>query len=230
MIKIRLQITKGEAIRYISHLDYARTVERALRRAKLPVAYSEGFNPHMKLAFASALAVGVTSDAEYMDIELMENLPPERLAAALAGQLPAGIVIRKVQRVAPQSPALMKIVNWADYTVAVPLADGSYERTAAAVEAFRDAPQVIYTKETPKGKREIDLKRFLAAPVEITGWDGIQLRLTFAVHITPAGSVKPREVLDVLVRHYGLPIAADAAVIHRTGLFVNDGRSLRPPI
>ena len=68
MAKLRLEITKGEEIRYISHLDYASAIERAIIRAKLPAAYSEGFNPHMKLSFASALAVGVTSQAEYMEI------------------------------------------------------------------------------------------------------------------------------------------------------------------
>ena len=74
MFKYRAEITKGEEIRYISHLDYAGIIERAICRAHLPAAYSEGFNPHMKLAFASALAVGVTSDAEYMDFELTKPL------------------------------------------------------------------------------------------------------------------------------------------------------------
>ena len=74
MYKYRAEITKGEEVRYISHLDYAGLIERAIRRAKLPAAYSEGFNPHMKIAFASALAVGVTSDAEYMDFELTQQL------------------------------------------------------------------------------------------------------------------------------------------------------------
>ena len=67
-----LHFTKGEAIRYISHLDYADMIQRAICRAKLPAAYSEGFNPHLKIAFASALAVRVTSEAEYMDFDLTE--------------------------------------------------------------------------------------------------------------------------------------------------------------
>ena len=62
MYKYRAEITKGEEVRYISHLDYAGVIQRAICRAHLPAAYSEGFNPHMKMAFASALAMGVTSD------------------------------------------------------------------------------------------------------------------------------------------------------------------------
>lgn len=70
MIKYRLKITKGEPIRYISHLDFAALMQRAICRSHLPAAYSEGFNPHMKIAFASALSVGITSTCEYMDLEL----------------------------------------------------------------------------------------------------------------------------------------------------------------
>ena len=69
----RARVTKDEPLRYISHLDYASLMQRAVRRAKIPAAYSEGFNPHMKLSFASALSVGVTSDAEYMDLELRDS-------------------------------------------------------------------------------------------------------------------------------------------------------------
>ena len=82
--KFRLQVTKGEEIRHISHLDYSKAVERALRRAKLPVAYSEGFNPHMKMAFASALSVGVASEAEYFDVEMAADLDAAAVAAARA--------------------------------------------------------------------------------------------------------------------------------------------------
>ena len=74
MHKVRMEITKEEEVCFISHLDYARAMERAIRRAKLPAAYSEGFNPHMKLAFASALSVGVTSDAEYADIAMLQKV------------------------------------------------------------------------------------------------------------------------------------------------------------
>ena len=70
-------ITKGEELRYVSHLDYANLFVRACKRAGLPMAYSEGFNPHMKVAFASALSLGAASDAEYVDFEMTEELPPQ---------------------------------------------------------------------------------------------------------------------------------------------------------
>jgi radical SAM-linked protein len=230
MAKIRLQITKGEAVRYISHLDYARTLERAIRRAKLPAAYSEGFNPHMKMAFASALALGVTSDAEYMDLELTGEVPVEEFTLALRRQLPQGIELRKVCPSPQQTPALMKVVNLATYTVTAMLTNGDYERTEEAVAQFNAAAAVLYIKESPKGKREIDVKKYMANEVEITSWDGIRVQLAFAIHITPTGSVKPGEVLDVLSKEYGLPVKPDAALIHRNGLFINERQVRLTPI
>ena len=73
-MKLRMQITKEKEIRFISHLEYVRTIERAIRRAKLPAAYSEGFNPHLKFSLASALGVGVVSMAEFVEIELAEPM------------------------------------------------------------------------------------------------------------------------------------------------------------
>jgi radical SAM-linked protein len=70
-MRLVIKYTKEERVKYISHLDFLRLVQRAIRRADIPVAYSQGFNPHPRLSFASALAVGVTSEGEYLDIYLI---------------------------------------------------------------------------------------------------------------------------------------------------------------
>ncbi|MFQ9523884.1 MAG: TIGR03936 family radical SAM-associated protein [Phascolarctobacterium faecium] len=91
-MKLRMQITKEKEIRFISHLEYVRTIERAIRRAKLPAAYSEGFNPHLKFSLASALGVGVVSMAEFVEIELAEPMEVHE-AAEDDNALPRGIQI-----------------------------------------------------------------------------------------------------------------------------------------
>ena len=68
-----LALNKGEKLRFLSHLDYAQAVERMIRRAEIKMAYSEGFNPHMKISFSSALALGVTAAAEYIDMDVLEE-------------------------------------------------------------------------------------------------------------------------------------------------------------
>lgn len=227
-VRYRLAITKGEAVRYVSHLDYARTVERAVRRSKLPAAYSEGFNPHMKLAFASALSVGVASESEYLDIELSTAVDAAAVGEALAGQLPPGIAVGRVRQISAGHAALMAVVNLAAYRVAVPLPAAAAAAALAAVQGFNAAAAVPYVRESPKGRREIDMKNFVAAIAATGGPDGLEL--VFEVRITPAGSVKPTEVIDVLAKNFGLPADPDAALATRTGLFVADGAGRVSPL
>ncbi len=228
-IRYRLEITKENEIRYISHLDYARAMERTLRRANLPVAYSEGFNPHMKMAFASALAVGVTSDAEYVDIELSRTVETGEFRRLLSVQLPAGIALKRVQPISSKQAALMAVVNLAVYEVAVPLLPAAEKvDIAECINAFNRNPQVIYVKETPKGKRTIDIKQFLAEDVQATADDGT-LYIFLTIRITPAGSVKPNEVIEVLTTIFGLPADRDGILIHRRGLYIaGSGSKLTP--
>lgn len=228
MTKLRLEITKGEAIRYTSHLDYSRSMERALRRAKLPVAYSEGFNPHMKMAFASALSVGVTSDTEYLDIELAAEITAGTFSAALASQLPEGMALKRVRAITPQHAALMAVVNLASYRITLP-ASGDAETVHDSVARFNAAAGVRYIKENPKGRREIDVKQYLPEPVGLIVTEA-ELQLSMTISITPTGSIKPSEVLSVLIRDFGLPVNGAAAVIHRTGLFVADKAGRRSPL
>lgn len=233
MSKLRLELTKGEAVRYIAHLDFARALERALRRAKLPVAYSEGFNPHMKMAFASALPVGVTSDAEYLDIELEEAMAAADFAGAFAAQLPEGIGLKRIKELTGKHPALMALVNLAAYTLEVPLTGGEEAAEVAAasmasIRCFNEAVKVLYVKESPKGRREIDVKFYVP---EVRGFARPSggLTLDMRIRITPSGSVKPSEVLNVLIDQFGLPGDREAALINRNGLYVSDGgRDLSP--
>jgi len=228
MAKLRLEITKGEEIRYISHLDYASAIERAIIRAKLKAAYSEGFNPHMKLSFASALAVGVTSQAEYMDIEFKEEVDINQGVRRLSATLPPGIVIKSAKYVPANSAALMAIVNLATYDVTVPCPAGQFMAAEASIRRFNEAQEVLYTRETPKGRKEIEVKQYMAKPISATA-QGNQVLLAIDIKITPTGSIKPGEILAALVAKFDLNVDKDRALIHRTGLYVaNDKTRLKP--
>lgn len=230
MAKIRFEITKGPEIRYISHLDYAGAVEKAVRRAKLPAAYSEGFNPHMKIAFASALSLGVTSEAEYLDMELSEELSVEKVLDVLKEKMPPGIALKKAVYIPNSTPALMAVINWAEYTIKVPcLKDSMESEVLERLAAFNEAGQVLYTKESPKGRKEVDLKTYLPEPVKGQITDG-HLYLSLGISITPTGSVKPSQILSALVRQYGLPVEEAQALICRTGLFVVKGNEKLTPM
>ena len=221
MAKLRLEITKGEEIRYISHLDYASAMERAIIRAKLPAAYSEGFNPHMKLSFASALAVGVTSQAEYIDIELKEEVDLTQGVIRLSNMLPPGIVIKGARYVPDNVPALMAIVNLAAYDIIVPLMEsGDIGIMEDSIRWFNEVEAVSYTRESPKGKKEIEMKQYIAKDVQVIAQEKA-VRLRIQIRITPNGSIKPGEIIATLVTMFDLPVEIDGILIHRTGLYIS---------
>ena len=219
----RAEVTKGEALRYVSHLDYANLFLRAFDRAKLPMAYSEGFNPHMKVAFASALSLGVTSEAEYMDFELTRPVCQSEVFDRLRAQLPAGAELRALRPIEGKHKALMAEVDEGTYRVRVPYA-GDVAAAERAVRAYNAATSAVWHRVTPKKKREIETKAYLLRPVAYR-MEGDTLVLSMDISITPAGSVKPIEILGAMAESFGLAADPAQAKIERTGLFGN-GRKL----
>ena len=218
MSNFRLEITKGEEIRYISHLDYAALMERAVRRAKLPVAYSEGFNPHMKIAFASALAVGVTSDAEYMDIELTKPICQPELFDKLRAVLPPGVKLLRAREFTGKVKALMAAVELADYEIQVPLT-GDFSQAQTGIVAYNKAIEATYTRNMLKRVKTIEVKQYMQNKITAAeGADG-SVSLEMQIKITPAGSIKPGEILEVLRDQFSVPIAVEAATINRRALY-----------
>lgn len=229
-MKLRIQFTKEEPVRYISHLDLARAFERALRRAKLPLALSEGFNPHIKVAYASALSVGVTSSSEFVDIELRETRPAEMAVTALRQQLPAGLHIVAYRMMETNPAALMKVVNMAGYTLDVPLTQPAGEDVLRAqLAALLRAEELVFTRTSPKGTRTLDLRPFIRE-LDLLEAAADRVKLALQVHITDKGSVKPQEVLQVLRAQYAVPLREDAAVVHRNLLGVLRHNKLLSPL
>jgi len=115
--RLRMIFAKGEAIKYISHLDLARTWERAFRRADLPLVYSQGFNPHPRFALGAALSVGLTSNGEVLDLWLSPPLSPQACLERLSTQLPPGLSILRAWEVDLALPSLQSCMRWAEYRV-----------------------------------------------------------------------------------------------------------------
>ena len=216
MDKMRIALTKTDETKYVGHLDFGRAIERALRRAKLPVAYSEGFNPHMKLSFGPALSVGVASDAEYVDVELTEPTDAVAFGLALAPQLPPGLSFVAARPVFTTA-SLAAALNLAAYhvtTVVSPTPD-NLRAAGKAVEKFQAATAVEYVRRTPKGEKTMDVKQFLVGEISVAeGEDSIVL--TFWLRMTATGAVKPMEVLSALHGQFGFP--SGEAAFRRTAL------------
>ena len=216
-------ITKGEELRYVSHLDYANLFVRACKRAGLPMAYSEGFNPHMKVAFASALSLGAASDAEYVDFEMTEALAPSEVLKRLGAHLPRGAEIVRLRLLEGKHRALMADVDEARYRISVPYA-GEHAAVRESVARYNAAESAVWERSTPKKSRTIETKAYVKTPVSFQLENG---RLMFWMNlvVTPQGSVKPIEILSVMVRDFDLPVDPSEAYVTRTGLFA-DGVAL----
>ncbi len=116
---VRLQYTKLGKVRWISHRDVARALERAFRVAQLPLAFSEGFSPRPKVSFGLALSTGHESDAEYVDLVFAEEVELETLPARLTPALPEGIAVVGVRALADRAPALQEAVTAVEWRVDV---------------------------------------------------------------------------------------------------------------
>ena len=215
LTKYRAQIRKGREIAVLSHLDYVDLYARALVRSKLPIAYSEGFNPHIKMSFATALAVGVTSDSEYMNFQLTQNVPVKEVLERLNQQLPRGAEILKLKKLQGKVTTSYNTLL-SSYEVRIPYS-GESSAAQTAINTFNETETINYTRITPKKTRDIELKQYIAKPIEVQVEDSI-LTLKMDIKITLTGSIKPSEVVHILHERFNLQVDENKAQIHRTKL------------
>ena len=176
---------------WFSHLDLQNTMQRALRRAQLPVAYSQGFNPHVLTSFATALSVGCQSRGEGMEVEMAGEISPEEFAEKLNACLPDGLKVRRCAPVPDSAPALMAKVAEAGYDITAPNAD-----LTQAVEAFLKAEEVMVEKRSKTKTRLVNIRPMVH---EITcAFDGKDSRLSMVLEQTNANALKVELVMQAL--------------------------------
>jgi radical SAM-linked protein len=207
--RLRVTFGRGEEIKYITHLDLMRFWERALRRAGLPVAYSEGFSPHAQLALAAPLPVGTTGDAELMDVFLAERIAPKTFIEEASKQLPAAMTIISVEETGMALPALQADVRFAEYEVG--LAPGaSADDARAAVDAFLAAETFPWEHKRDDEVRSYDIRAQVESIDVAQQADG-PVRLLMRLKNDNTGSGRPEQVVAAL--GLGTPVR-----IHRTKL------------
>lgn len=212
--RVRLQYAKRGRLRFTSHRDFARAFERALRRAEIPMAYSAGFSPHPKISYVGAAPTGVASEGEYLEIGLARRLDVEDIRQAIDDVLPDGLDIIDAVEATPgvggSLPERMQAGHWQ-----VELTGVGIDQLAAALDAFLAADQVLVSRLTKDGRRELDARSAViwaqARPV-CAGGDSERAILEMVVRLaTPA--VRPDDVLAALRSVAGLaPSAPPRAV------------------
>lgn len=166
MSSIRARFIRGEEVKYISHLDLMKVFERSLRRANVPIAYSQGFNPHPQMVFGLPLSVGVTSEAEYADFDLAADMTPGLFTEMLNGSLPSGLRMTGAEYLNTRSN-IMKEISAAAYDVLVSLpGEVGINYISEKLRELLNQTEISVIKEGKKGARPIDIKPMIYA-VEI---------------------------------------------------------------
>ena len=155
--RLRVTFCRGEEVKYITHLDLMRFWERALRRAVIPLAYSQGFSPSPRISLAAPLPVGVTSTGELMDVYLSRRVTPFDFIKTVSQQLPAGIAVRELREVGLGLPSLQSQVRWSEYQVEVST-DRSREEVQAALAQLLAAESLPWKHQRDKEVRHYDLR------------------------------------------------------------------------
>jgi radical SAM-linked protein len=198
-----VQYAKGEEIKYISHLDLARTWERVFRRARLPLAYSQGFNPRPRFQIAAALPVGVTGRVELLDVWLVEPLSPEEVLAQLPAVLPPGLSVADAAEVGLRSPSLQSQMRAADYEAVVHGAE-PVSSIQTRIRALLEVKTLLRQRQHKGRLQTYDLRPLIQSVTAEPGPEGASI-LSMRLQASPQGAGRPDEVLDALgltlVRH-----------------------------
>ncbi len=215
MQRLRVRFCRGEEVKFISHLDIMRLWQRALHRSGVSLAYSEGFSPHPRISLAAPLSVGVTSEAELMDIVVTKWVSPQWFTAVVSQQLPLGIRILQVYPIDLTMPSLQSQVRYAEYRVEVETEKDQkdIELAMANLLTMRHLP---WHHQRDTGRRDYDL-RALVDDLWLIDWNRPHGTIGMKLRCDNSGSGRPEQVA------LALGFSHHPQSIHRTRLILKTG-------
>ncbi len=191
--KYHIKMSKTGTVRWISHLDFQKTIERALRRANIPVSYTQGFHPRPLVSLPIPLPLGHTSSCEWVEITLYKDIPPEKIKDALNLQMPKGIEVLKVEKVPLNSPSISNLSIKVKYTVKVYNSEVGEAKIKKSLKDFQSNGEILLRKK--KGK-VVNIKEYVSS-VKILKYKPVVLEIVLV--IKKSGSIKPENVVEVLL-------------------------------
>jgi len=212
MHRLRVKFKRGEELKFISHLDLIRLWQRALQRAGIPLAYSEGFSPHPRISLAAPLPLGVTSEAELMDVSTTKLVSPHFFTAAISQQLPPGIEILQAHQIALNQPSLQSQVRYAEYKVEVET-EKKPKEVESAIATLLSTKHLPWQHQRDTGPRSYDL-RALVDDLWLIDWHRPYCTIGMRLRCDNSGSGRPEQVA------LALGFTHHPRLIHRTKLIL----------
>jgi radical SAM-linked protein len=210
--RLRLRFSRGPELKYISHLDLMRLWERALRRGEIPLVYSEGYSPHPRISLAAPLSIGMTSEAELMDLTVDGSASAHSVMRGIRPQLPLGLEILEIWHALLTAPSLQSQLRYAEYRVEVPWENGG-EEMRMAVDSLMHTRELPWRHMRDTGPRLYDL-RALIGGIWLEEGDALTYVLGMRLRCGPQGTGRPEQVTAALgVKEHPLSI-------HRTKLLL----------
>lgn len=221
-MKLRIKFKKFGPIRFIGHLDVMRFFQKTIRRAEIDIAYSTGFSPHQIMSFAAPLGVGLESNGEYMDIEVNSIVSCKDVVERLNKASVSGIEVVSAVILPDNAGNAMASVAAASYTVRFREGREPQADFTTHLPLFMAQDEILITKETKRGTREVNLKQGI---YQIDYKDGV---FTMLVDASSAGNIKPIQIIDALVQYCGETLQENALLITREEVYTNIGTEDKP--
>ncbi len=196
MQRMRVEFSRGEEAKFASHLDLMRAWPRALRRAGLPLGYSEGFTPRPRISLAAPLPVGVTGSAELMDVFLKRRVSSLTFLKGLNAQCPPGLAVHTAEEVPLSLPSLQSLVRAADYVIQGP-AGTEANAIRRAIAGLLQAREVPWEHARDTGVRRYDL-RPLVQELELEEWSKDSFTISMRLRMDAHGTGRPDQVTAAL--------------------------------
>ena len=212
---------KGERIRHIGHLDIQRSVQRGLRRSGLPVAYSQGFNPHILITFASALSTGACGKREIMDVTMAEDVGEEEFLRRMNRAMPPEMQLKEARAVDSKHPSLMGMVCAAVYDLTI-RDEETGKLLISAIPAMMEKEQIPAMRKTKTKLTEVDIKPLILAI------SGIENHIRATLILNERESCKPQMLLDALKETAGITKEVRMLVTRENLLGEDENGALTP--
>ena len=221
-MKVRIKFSKQGVMKFIGHLDIMRYFQKAIRRAKIPIVFTEGFSPHMIMSFASPLGVGLTSSGEYMDIEVSTEIPSEEAVRRLNAVMVDGIQVLSYRRIEDgKAGKAMSLVAAADYTLGFRSGHEPAQEWKNRIDAFMAQSSINILKKTKKSEKEVDIKPMI---YEMRMADNDRVFMQLAAG--SAANLKPELVMEAFANYLGITLTEFALEINREELYTEGMVSL----
>ena len=218
---------KGREVALISHLDIQRTLQRAFRRAGLPLLYSNGFNPHPQMSFATAAATGMTSECEWFEVQLSQEMAPEEFLRRANEAMPGGLSVSDAFAAPENFGSLSAKLRAAEYLVSLTFWEPVFREKLESTLDEMLSGEIVINKRTKGGIKPVDMRPYILR-VSVGPVEGETAALRVLGKLQADGGLRVDAFIDALLERLDAHAAYE---IHRTNMFfAEDGSLPRLPV